>query len=146
MWLALFLSGAASAQTAPNAEVIRALSLRHPIACAELEALTPTPVSTLLLVVDDTPHPSWAPMRAADCLIAGHATEIRDRLADWVVADEYQGFGRMVLANLDAMPLEVAVPVAQLALEKGPLPDVARARILAAKAPELRALVPEVAQ
>ena len=146
MWLALLLTGAASAQTAPNAEVLRALSLRHPIACAELEALTLTPVPTLLLVVDDTPHPTWAPMRAADCLITGHAVEIRDRLEEWVVAPEYQGFGRMVLANLDVMPLEVAVPVAQLALEKGPLPDVARTRILGAKAPELRALVPEVSQ
>lgn len=146
MWLTLLLTGAASAQTAPNAEVIRALSLRHPVACAELEALTQTPVPTLLLAVDDTPHPTWAPMRAADCLITGHAVEIRDRLDEWVVAPEYQGLGRMVLANLDAIPLEVAVPVAQLALDKGPLPEVARARILAAKAPELRALVPEVAK
>jgi hypothetical protein len=119
--------------------VVLALSSRHPVPCAEVEALTPTPVDTLRHVVDTVSLPPWAPMRAADCLVRGHAAEMQPTIESWVTDPAVLGLGRLVLADLDVMPVEVAVPVARKALT-GPLADVARSRIALSERAEVRAV------
>ncbi len=131
------------AQAAPEAvdEVLRALSNRHPLPCADIEALSPTPVDTLLHVVDEVTMPPWAPMRAAECLVAGHALEVRAHLQRWVVAPELKGLGRLVLGELDRLPVEVAVEVARKAVTEGPEPELAKEKAAACALPEVRAVV-----
>lgn len=119
--------------------VVKALSSRHPAPCEQIEALTPTPVDTLQHVVATVELPPWAPMRAADCLVRRHAAEVQPSLEAWVTDPAVAGLGRMVLADLDAMPVEVAVPVARTALG-GHLAELARSRIAASARPEVRAV------
>jgi hypothetical protein len=120
-------------------EVVRALSYRHPVACAEIEHLTATPVDTLQHVVATVELPPWAPMRAAECLVRGHAAEVQSSIETWVTDPALTGLGRLVLGDLDAMPVAVAVPVARNALA-GHLAAVARERIAASAHAEVRAV------
>lgn len=138
MW---WIASLGLARAAPEQvdQVVRALSSRDPVSCAEIEALTPTPVETLSHVVDNVPNPPWAPMRAADCLIRNHAVESRPNLERWVVAPELKGLGRLVLGSIDTLPVEVAVPVMAKALA-GSDPALATTRCLSAAAPEVRTL------
>lgn len=138
MWM--LIAGQARANPELDA-VVHALSSRDPVSCEALEALTPTPTATLLEVVDTVQMPPWAPMRAADCLVEHHATEIRDHLDRWVTDPALAGLNRLVLGKLDAMPVEVAVPVAQKALT-GTDPELARTRIAASKVDAVRAVAP----
>ena len=141
MVLSLF-AGVASAAPENLEEVVRALSQRDPVSCEKIEALTPAPVDTLLEVVDTVRMPPWAPMQAASCLLKHHPTDVRERLDGWVTDPALKGLGRLVLAELDAMPVEVSVPVARAALERGSEPELARERVRAATRPELKALAP----
>jgi hypothetical protein len=139
MLVSPLLASLAAAGPENVGDVVRALSLRHPMACAEIEALTPTPVDTLQHVVATVELPPWAPMRAADCLVRGHAVEVRPSIERWVTDPAFTGLGRLVLLDLDAMPVEVAVPVARKALA-GPLADLARERVASSTRGEVRAV------
>lgn len=142
MFAALALLGGALAQQ-PSVELHRALSYRHALPCAEIEALTDDPVADLLAAVEQIEQPPWAPMRAAQCLVASHATTIRADLERWVVVPEQKGLGLLALGMLDQMPVETAVPVARLALRDGPDREAARLRVGRSTVPEVRALVEE---
>src|SRR5688500_16900831 len=89
------------AEAAPEGldAVVHALSMRDPVSCERLEALTPTPVETLLAVVDTVTMPPWAPMRAAACLLEADALDVRDRLDGWVTEPALKGLGRLVLVR-----------------------------------------------
>jgi hypothetical protein len=139
MWVWLFVTTAVAEPSGLEA-VQQALSLRHPISCTELLALSATPVETLLHVVDHTSMPPWSPMRAAECLIEHHATDIEARLVQWVGDEELKGLGRLTVARLDRMPVEVGAHVARAALQ-GTEPDRARAACEASEHAELKALV-----
>lgn len=128
------------AQATPDASVVRALSGRDAVSCATIEALVPDARAALEEVVDTVQMPPWAPMRAAQCLIDGHAAEVQPRLEAWVTDPALKGLGRLVLGSLDRLPVAVAVPVAQKALV-GADPELATERVRAAVAPEVRALV-----
>lgn len=131
----------AAAQDKPEDLVYRALSVRHPTPdCAAVEALTPTPVPTLLQMVDEAQQPPWVPMRAAECLVVRHPEEIRDRLDRWVVEPELRGLGLLVINRLDDLPLDLAKELAARAIAEGPEPEKTKARLLRLETPELRAL------
>lgn len=140
--LGLGFGGRASAQDATADEAVRrALAARDAApGCAEVEALTPTPVETLLRVVEEVELPPWVPMRAAECLATRHAAAVPDHLRRWVVAPETRGLGRLVVERLDAVPIDLARDLAMRALHEGPEPERARARIARLRTPELRAL------
>ena len=78
-------------------------------------------------------------MPAAECLVRGHAAEVQPSLEGWVTDPAVTGLGRLVLSDLDVMPVEVAVPVARLALA-GHLAEVARSRIASSSRAEVRAV------
>lgn len=139
MW---WIAAVGLAKAAPEQvdQVVRALSSRDPISCADAEALTPTPVETLVYLVDNVARPPWVAMRAADCLIRGHAVDAQAQMERWVVAPELKGLGRLVLGAIDTMPVEVAVPVVSRALA-GSDPALATERARLAAAPEIRRLV-----
>ncbi len=121
--------------------VVRALSSRDPVSCETVEALTPTPRETLLEVVEQVSMPPWAPMKAADCLVRNHPLDVIPQMEAWVTDPNLLGLGRLVLGRIDQMPVEAALPVARKALV-GSDPELARARVGAAAAPELSTLVP----
>lgn len=121
--------------------VVHALSARDGVACEAVEALTSTPVDALVTVVDTVKMPAYAPMRAADCLVTRHPLDVRAEMERWVVAPELAGLGRLVLGRIDTLPTDLAVPLVRLAIDAGPLPDVAKKKAAAAHAPEIRALV-----
>ncbi len=135
----LFVSAASADPTGLDA-VNHALSMRHPVPCGELLAHSETPVETLLHVVDHTSMPPWAPMRAAECLMEVHPTEIESRLLRWVTTPELKGLGRLTLGQLDRMPVEVATRVATEALANGTEPERALQVCHDAERAELRAL------
>jgi len=134
----------AAASPEPDADaeaVYRALSIRDPApSCETVEALSETPVETLLFVVDNAQQPPWVGMRAADCLLTRHAEEAQEAIESWVSHTETKGLAILALNQLDAMPLEIALSVARTALA-GPEADTARTRISRATTPEIKALV-----
>jgi hypothetical protein len=137
----LGLAAGALAGPEPIDGVVRALSARDAVPCADVEALTATPVETLRSVVSTVSMPPWVPMRAAQCLIERHAVDVQPDLERWVVDPATQGLGRMVLSGLDRIPIEVALPVARKALAEAPDRAMAQQKVSAALAPEIRALV-----
>jgi hypothetical protein len=129
------------APTAPEAELLRQLSLRDGSPpCAELEAGLPDAVASLKAVVANVSMPPWAPMRAAECLIAGHSASVRGDLVAWVTEPGLKGLGLLALNKLDAMPTDVAVEVARAAVERGPDPAAARVRVARASEPTVAAV------
>ena len=142
--LASFATAQAADDWNPSPEqeaVYRALSVRHdPPACSALDAKSADPVATYLYLVEHATQPAWVGMRAASCLITGHAEAALPSLRTWVVSPEHRGLAILAMGELDAMPLPIATELATLALTDGPDPDGMRARILRADAPEIRAL------
>ena len=131
---------AAAAPTATQDAVYKALSARDPApTCAQVEALSDDPVGDLLFVVDHATQPPWAGMRAAACLVDGHAEEVQPRISAWVEGKDTRGFAIMVFERLDTMPLSVATEVATKGL-RGPWADDARPHILRSSVPEIRRL------
>ena len=127
--------------SAAEADLIQALSSRDASPpCAELEAKLPTPASSLQALVEHVTMPPWVGMRAAGCLISGHALEARPALENWVVDPELHGLAILVLGQLDTLPTEVATGVATLAIEKGADPADARRRVARSTRPEIASL------
>ncbi len=124
----------------PEADSLRrALSMRHPVPCVELEAGLAEPVSALRWAVTEVQQPPWAAMHAAECLTRGHAAAVQADLVRWVTEPELMGLGRQTLALIDVVPVEVALPVARAALA-GPVADKALETVKTDARPELRAL------
>jgi len=121
--------------------VMRALSVRDPEPlCADVEALSETPVTTLRSMVENVEMPPWVGMRAATCLASRHASDVEDDLVDWVTDPAKKGLALVALGQLDKMPLPVATEVAQRAIV-GSNPEMFRERVGRSSQPELRALV-----
>lgn len=145
-WLMVGFSSALASpadvqEAEPSDAVMRLLSSRDPVPCETIEALTPTPAATLLVVVNTIERPPWVPMRAASCLLKNHSAEVQTDIERWVIEPSLRGLGRLVLGSLDTMPVAVALPIARKALASGSDPALARERLAEAVAPELRALV-----
>lgn len=105
--------------------MIRALSVRDPEpVCADVEAMSPTPVEALSYVVSHVSMPPQAPMRAAGCLVA-HGDAVRDDLLTWVDDPAKQGLGRLLLQRLADLPEPLAAEVVSHA-SSGELAEVAR--------------------
>jgi hypothetical protein len=127
--------------SAPEAALIQQLSLRDGSPpCAEMEASLPAPAASLKAVVQNVQMPPWVPMRAAECLLVGHATESKPELLDWVTRPELKGLGLLALGRLDAMPVELATEVATTAIARGPDPASARVRVARAVNPAIAGL------
>jgi hypothetical protein len=129
-----------AAPTASQLAVHRALSARHTPGCAAADALTAEPVTDLVVIAETATSPPWASLRAAQCLVEGHAAPAQPRLEAWVTDPDRRGLGVVVLTALGRAPLEVALPVARKALAEGPDPADVRRRLLRSEVPELRAL------
>jgi len=140
MWAVWFTAAMAQMPPEGHAELVRSLSMRHAVPCDDLGAGSPTPAVALLYVVDNVAMPPWAPMRAAQCLVDNHAAEATEALQDWVTTPELRGLGRLVLGQLDALPVAIAVPVARAAL-RGSDPALARQRVGASGVSEVRSLM-----
>lgn len=121
--------------------IVQALSVRDPApTCADLGPLTPTPAEDLVWVVTHVTSPPWAGMKAAECLIEGHAESVRPTLQTWVTDVRLKGLGWVVLKHLDAMPRPLALELAQLAVDEGPDPAGAKRRIRRSKVAEIQAI------
>lgn len=133
---------AASVEPDAAAEAVyRALSVRDPApSCEGVEALTETPLETLLFVVDNAQQPPWVGMRAAECLTSRHAEAAEASITAWVSSAETKGLAILALNQLDTMPLAVSLNVARAALA-GPEADSARSRIERSTVAEIKALV-----
>jgi hypothetical protein len=125
MWALVLLAPA----FADDAALVKALSVRDPAPdCARVEALAVDPVPALLRVIDTAPHPPWVAIRAAECLVTRHATEIEAQMTSWMADAEKKGLGLVALAHLDGMEPALATRLASAALA-GPYADTARPRI-----------------
>ena len=130
--------------TPDDTAVHKALSVRHWDGdCAAVEALAKDSVGTLQNIVDHAKAPAWAPMRAATCLIRGHAADKQPEIERWVSEPELLGLGILSLQMLDEMPEPVAVAVATKALQSGPTELEARDRIAKVQREPVRALLVE---
>lgn len=129
------------APTAAALAVHQALSVREtPPTCAEAEALTSTPVSTLLEIVDHATMPPWAPLRAATCLVERHGDETRAEIVAWVSDPDLQGLAQVALLGVDRLPVDLALEVARLGLA-GPDPAGARKALERSANAEIQALL-----
>ncbi len=137
MWSAAAVAGTPSAS---QEAMYRALSARDPApSCAEVEALSETPVADLVYVVEHATQPPWAGMRAASCLVERHAEEARDEILAWVGDAGKRGLAILVFDKVDALPEGLALEVARSGLA-GPLAEDARTRLARAERAEVRAL------
>ena len=134
--------GAASQDLSPErAALVQALSPHDGAPpCANLGALSPDPANDLLWVASNVTSPPWVGMRAAECLVEGHATAARSTLLTWVTQPQLKGFGMLVLGKLESVDTPLAIELAKAALSGGPDPAGARRRLLKSSKPELRAL------
>lgn len=124
----------------PEADALRrALSMRHPVPCAELEAELAAPVDALRWAVREVQQPPWAAMHAAECLTKGHAEAVQADLVHWVSDPAWMGLGKQTLTLLDALPEKVALEVARAAL-RGPVADKALETVQTDPRPAVRAL------
>lgn len=121
--------------------MVRALSSRDAgPTCAELDAMSSDPVADLTAIVETVAMPPAVPMRAANCLVVGHAAAAEATLLGWVVDPDTKGLALLVADRIDAMPPEIALRVAERALS-GPHAATVRASLAAAKTPGIPALV-----
>lgn len=114
--------------------------------CAAVEALAAAPVPDLLWVVQTVTQPPTVGVRAATCLLRGHALDAVPALERWVVDPGLAGLGWTVLAEIDAVAAQdeaLAVRLATRAITGGPDPAGARRRLAAAKTPAVLALLEE---
>ena len=121
-------------------KIYRALSVRDPVpSCETVEGMSETPVADLLFVVEHAQQPPWTAMRAAQCLVRRHATTVQPQIESWVSQESTRGLALMTLGLIDSLPMTVALPVAQRALE-GPLASDAKSRLLKSALPEIQKL------
>lgn len=136
--------GAAASEEAASPTQVRIVEALSPRdgrpPCIEIEALSPTPVADLTWVALNVSMPPWVGLEAATCLITGHSAEARPTLEAWLTDPALEGFGLLILTQLDALPLDTALALAQLALAKGPNPDRVKSRLKRSKKPEIKAL------
>ncbi len=114
--------------------------------CAAVEALAAAPVQDLLWVVDTVTQPPTVGIRAATCLLRGHALDVQRALERWVVDPGLVGLGWTVLAEIDAIAAQdeaLAVRLATRAIVGGPDPVGARRRLAPAKSAAVLALLEE---
>jgi hypothetical protein len=96
--------------------------------CAELTADVASPVPALLEIAERVTAPPSSGMRAATCLLEGHALEVEPTLTSWVTHESTLGFGLLVLGHLDELDPALGDRLARAALA-GELADRARSRI-----------------
>lgn len=138
-------SPAATPADDARTRMIRALSTRDAgPTCADLEAMSASPVADLTAIVETVSMPPMVPMRAADCLVSRHAAEAEATLAKWVVDPNTKGLAMLVTDRVGAIPEDVAVRLATGALA-GPHAAAVKGAIEAAPQPAVRALVAGVA-
>ena len=119
----------------------RALSIRDPApACADIVALSTSPVDDLEVLVNEATQPPWVGMRAAGCLLDLYPEQSQPLMQAWVVDPDKKGLAILVTKKLDTLPLPVATEVVTTALA-GPMADSLAPRIAKVEVPELRSLV-----
>jgi hypothetical protein len=142
MWSLMWAFAVASEPVEPPEvdTLRRALSMRHPVPCEELQAGLAEPVEALRWAVEGIQQPPWAGMRAAECLTRHHAEAVQADLVRWVTEPQLKGLGIQTVGLLEVLPVAVAVPVAREAL-RGPVAERARKAVTADVRPEVAALV-----
>lgn len=121
--------------------LIRALSMRDgEPSCAVVEALVPEPVPALIEIVETVTLPPMVPMRAANCLLVGHAEASADALDRWMTSESTRGLAMLVLQRFDSLPAPVAARLAASGLA-GPHAADVRPVVEASVMPEVRALL-----
>jgi hypothetical protein len=110
--------------------------------CPAVEAGLASPTATLLAIAETVESPPWVGMRAAGCLVE-HAADptVEAALIRWVSEEQLAGLGLLAVNLLDQMPEEVAMRVANAALE-GPISDRARDEIAGSAHQSVRELQP----
>ena len=104
----------------------RALSVKDPApTCAEVEALDPEPLAGLKLIAEEIAMPPYAGMRAATCIVTGHAEAGSDIIVGWMGAPDFGGLVRLALQHVDSWPEPVQTRVREAALA-GPHAAVAQ--------------------
>ncbi len=106
--------------------------------CAELTADVEEPAAALLEITERVTAPPGSGIRAAECLLEGHALEVEPTLTAWVAHEATLGFGLLVLGRLDELEEGLGERLARAALS-GELADRARPRIAGSE--RLRGLV-----
>ncbi len=121
-------------------DIQRALAVRDPEpVCADVEALAPEPLVALLFLVEHVSMPPTVPMRAANCVVNGHAEHAVSSLVQWAGDPNTLGLAKLLAMNVDAMPVAVSVVVAEAALV-GPHAEVMREAVQGSVRPELSGL------
>ncbi len=130
----------ASTCWADDDALLRALSVRDPApSCAELSALTDEPAADLRDVAETVTLPPWAPMRAAQCLVAAHSEASESAFQQWVVDPTREGLGLLVLRRTAQLPDDLARAVITSALD-GELAVQARQAALSDPRPTVQSL------
>ncbi len=120
IWLIALLS---VAQAKPlTADITTAFTPRHAGAdCDAIHALgsLSTVVPALVETAETVTMPPWVGTRAAHCVseLISVDTVAHDAAIRWISDDTRSGYGLIMLDNLDSLPPEQALPLAQLAIE-----------------------------
>ena len=126
--------------TDERAKILAALSQRKPEPrCQDVDKMSSNPVAIYSSIIETETEPTFAPMRAATCMISHHPREAEVEALKWVVDPSKASLTTLVLARLDTMPLDSAKKIAEAALG-GPHTEIAKTRIARLRTPELKAL------
>lgn len=129
----------AFAPSASQSEMIRRLSARDQgPTCAEVEALSTAPVADLREIVAKVSLPPAVPMRAAECLIVGHAAEAEADITAWMSGPDTKGLALLVAGQLPSVDRTVGKRFAAAGLA-GPHAESVRKRLEASPDAEVQA-------
>ena len=122
MMLALFTAFSAVAAPDVSASLHQELLGRDTFpGCSAIAQLGPwTDVREALVRETQVAEPAWVPMRAAECVLVRLVDDPRaeDLARTWLADPETPGFALMVVRQLNGLPEERAVSLAELAVKR----------------------------
>jgi len=126
---------------APEDAVVAAFSPRHAAPACEAVAAGFAPAERLaafVAVAEGVEVPPWVPLAAAGCVAEqGEDPLARAAVERWITGSDTSGLAYAALGRLDALPPDVAAPIASLAVTRAEtdprfatyaLPTLARSR------------------
>ncbi len=121
--------------------LLRLLSVRDQgPPCSTLIEFSDQLQTDLMRIVQDSPKPPWAPMRAANCLIELYPLESKAEFVRWMQSEDTMGLALLLSNQMSILPAELAPDLVSVGLN-GPHNKKVRPRILKLNEPRLNILV-----
>ena len=109
--------------------------------CSDVEALASAqPHEDYLWLIEHVQQPPWVGIRAATCILQHHHEAAWAHIQHWLTQPELKGLALLVLNEIDSLPEDRAIELAQFAIRAGADPEAVRERLAQSSRPSIAAL------